>query len=1018
MSNYTEQDFEEHIEEHLLNSGYVKGISDDFDRELCLIKADVLNFILDTQPKEYEKLQKQYGSSTEEKLFYRLSNEIHSRGTLDVLRKGIKDRGASIKLAFFKPSSGMNPEHLTLYKKNIFKIVRQLHFSNKSNESLDLTIFLNGLPIITAELKNSLTGQFVTQAIKQYQQDRAPKEPLFHFKKCLVHFAIGNEKVFMTTKLTGEDTKFLPFNIDFENPVNPNGHKTAYLWEDILQKDTLLDLICSYLHIQKTTEKFFDKQKGFYEKTREDFIFPRFHQLDAVRTLLSELKTDGVGHNYLVQHSAGSGKSNTIAWLSHQLTKFYRNESDKERLFDSIIVVTDRKVLDEQLQNTIKQFEQTAGVVHPIDINSRQLKNALESGKDIIITTLQKFPVISESIAELKGKRFAVIIDEAHSSQSGESARHLKKALNARLEDAEKEDEDDFDLEDEVLKEIRARGRQNHISYFAFTATPKNKTIELFGKDFSKEHAKAVNSDGGGRHASSFAETATADRKAVNSDGKHTAHHIYSMRQAIEEEFILDVLENYTTFERYFKLAKKIETDNKYEKKLAIRLLTKYVDLEPHAIEMKTRIMLDHLLGCTYKAIQNRGRAMVVTRSRLHAIKFFQFFKKVIAEKNLPFKSLVAFSGSVKDPDSDEEWTEGKLNRLPPRVNIQDALKIPEYRILIVANKFQTGFDEPLLHTMYVDKKLGGVNAVQTLSRLNRRMKGKSETVVLDFVNDAETIQKSFQPYYQTTFLTDASDPNKLYDLQAELEKFNVFTKDDVEAFAGIFFNLKEPQEKLQPILDKAVQKWKYMADTDREKFSSALQSFIRLYGFICQMITFEDSELEKLYVFSRSLNKKLPKGTKKLPYELRDAVDLYSFRIQKTFEDSISLQKGDGEVKGLQDGKPKHPTDELELLSNIIKTLNDTYGLNLTDEDKVDIEHVKKKVEANDELKEVMSGDNTIENIRYKFEKVVDEVLLDYVHTKLELYKKLSDPKVNPMFKSKLFEGYKQEYHQRERVG
>ena len=983
---YKEQNFEEHIEEHLLKSNYVKGIPDEYDRDLCLVKADVLRFINDTQPKEYEKLQKQYGASTEEKLFYRLSNEIHSRGTLDVLRKGIMDRGASIKLAFFKPSSGMNPEHLTLYKKNIFKVVRQLHFSKQNEKSLDMGIFINGMPIITAELKNSLTGQFVAEAVKQYQQDRDPKEPLFHFKKCLVHFAIGNEKVFMTTKLNGEETKFLPFNIEFENPVNPKGHKTAYLWEDILQKDTLLDLIGNYLHIQKVTEKFFDKQKGFYEKTREDFIFPRFHQLDAVRTLLNAVKADDVGHNYLVQHSAGSGKSNTIAWLSHQLTKFYRKDSDKERLFDSIIVVTDRTVLDEQLQNTIKQFEQTSGVVHPIDENSQQLKNALESGKDIIITTLQKFPVISESIAELNGKRFAVIIDEAHSSQTGESAKHLKKALNAKLEDAEKEDEDDFDLEDEVLKEIRAKGKQKHISFFAFTATPKNKTIELFGRK--------------------------------NANGKFTAHHIYSMRQAIDEEFILDVLENYTTFERYFKLAKKIESDNKYEKKLAVHLLMKYVDLLPHGIETKTRIMLDHFIDKTCKAIQNRGRAMVVTRSRLHAIKFFQCFKKVITEKNLTFKPLVAFSGSVKDPDSDEEWTEGKLNKLPPKVSIQDALKMPEYRILVVANKFQTGFDEPLLHTMYVDKMLGGVNAVQTLSRLNRRMKGKSDTVVLDFVNDAENIKKSFQPYYETTFLKEATDPNKLYDLQAELEKFSVFTKDEVNAFASIFFNPKEPQEKLQPILDSAVVRWGYITkDLDKEDFRSILQSFIRLYGFICQMITFEDKELEKLYVYCRNLNKKLPRGKRELPYELRDAVDLYSFRIQKTFEDSIALKKEDGVVKGLQDGKPKHPTDEYELLSAIIKALNDIYGVNLSEEDKVDVGSMTEKVYGNAELREVAEGDNTIENIRYKFDKIVDEVLLGFVHTKLELYKKLSDPKINPMFKSKLFEGYKQEYYQRDKA-
>jgi len=975
-----EKEFESHIESHLLNSGYLKLPPETYDKESCLIPSEVIAFIQASQPEEYEKIEKQYGTDTPSKLIYRLSTEIRARGALDVLRKGIKDRGCHFHLAYFKPTSGMNKEHLELYKKNRFSIVRQLQFSKKSNESLDVAIFLNGLPIITAELKNSLTGQFVENAVKQYKQDRDPREPLFQFKRCLVHFAVGNEKVFMATRLAGDETRFLPFNKDTENPVNPNGHKTAYLWEDVLQPDSLLSLLNTYLHIQTIKEKSYDKQKGLVENEHEVLIFPRYHQLDAVRKILKTVKEEGCGKNYLVQHSAGSGKSNSIAWLAHQLAGLYRHEGDKERLFDSIVVVTDRTVLDSQLQNTIKQFEQTLGVVNPIDENSKQLKEKLESGKDIIITTIQKFPIISASISDLKGRRFAVIVDEAHTSQSGETAKHLKKALTADLKDAEKEDEtkdDEFSLQDEIIKEIKLRGKQPNISYFAFTATPKNKTLELFGRK--------------------------------NSQGKFEAFHIYSMRQAIEEGFILDVLENYTTFERYFKLAKSVPQDDEYEKKKAIRLLMSYVDLQPHAIETKSRIMLDHFMDVTDKAIQGRGRAMVVTRSRLHAVKFYQMFSKIMAEKHLPYKALVAFSGTVKDPDSGGEFTENGMNHLQPKVQIQDALKTPEYRLLIVANKFQTGFDEPFLHTMYVDKLLGGINAVQTLSRLNRTRKGKINTVVLDFVNESDDIQAAFQEYYQKVTLEKDTDPNKLHDLQRSLAEFGIYKTPDIDAFAVIFFNPKEKPEALQPILDKAVDKFVAKNDNDKEDFRSILQSYIRLYGFISQLITFQDIELEKLFVFAKNLNQKLPRSKGKLPKEVLQAVDLDSFKIQQIFKGSISLTKKDGTVPSIGPGDPKHTNDDKDFLSHIVKALNEAYGTNLTEEDKVDMEHMQKKLELDDQLQNFMQGDNSEENKRYKFDKTVDELLLTFVHTKLALYNKLTDPKINPMFKSKWFEDFVQ---------
>jgi len=974
-TNYREMNFEEHIESHLLGSGYHKRMPDEYDKALCLIPDEVIQFIQATQPKKFEKLEKQYGAETSPKLLDRIAREVGKYGVLYVLRKGVADRGAKFKLAYFKPSSGMNPEHQTLYQGNRFSVVRQLKYSQKNENSIDAALFLNGLPIVTIELKNSLTGQTLENAEKQYKHDRLPNgEPLLAFKRCLVHFAVGNEQASMTTHLQGEKTRFFPFNKDSENPVNPNGHKTHYLWEDIWQASTLLELINNYLHVQQISERSYDpKTDSVTEKVTEAFIFPRYHQLDVVRHLLKLVQADGVGKNYLVQHSAGSGKSNSIAWLAHQLASFYQKADDTERLFDSIIVVTDRRVLDRQLQNTIKQFEQTEGVVKKIDENSAQLRDALKAGKAIIVTTLQKFPVIAASMTDLKGKRFAVIVDEAHSSQSGESAKHLKKTLSVNLEQAEAEDQTGDDMEDEIIEEIRARGRQSHISYFAFTATPKNKTLELFGhKDAS---------------------------------GQFVAHHVYSMRQAIEENFILDVLKNYTTFARYFKLVKKIPADNEYEKKKAIRLLTSDVDIAPHAIEQKTRIMLDHFLEKTVNTIQGKGRAMIVTRSRLHAVKFYLAFRKVMEEKNLNFKALVAFSGEVADPDTHEKYTENSLNRLPPRVAIEDAYKTPEYRILVVANKYQTGFDEPLLHTLYVDKKLDGVQAVQTLSRLNRTRPGKTDTLVLDFVNEAEDIQAAFQPYYQTTLLEEETDPNKLYDQQTELHAFEVFAKADVEEFAEVFYTPNIPLEKLQPVLDKVVVQWGYKPEPEREDFRATLQKYIRLYGFVSQIITFEDPDLEKLYVFAKALNRKLPRRESRLPYEIRDAVDLDSFRLQETYSGSIELEKTQGTVPGFGDGSIYAKDGEKDLLSHIVETLNETYGINITEDDKVDMQRIRTRLEADESLREVLNADNPRDAKIYKFNQVLDKLLLEFVHTKLDLYKKLTEPKVNEMIKRQWFE-------------
>jgi type I restriction enzyme R subunit len=562
--SYREENFEDHVVGRLVGSGYRLRHSHDYDRDLVLVPDELVAFVKDTQPDEYDALRAQYGDDTDRNLALRVSREVAKRGTLDVLRKGVRDRGVRLRLVYFRPSSDLNPDHLRRYRGNRFAIVRQLAYSKRNANELDLALFVNGLPVFTAELKNSLTGQFVQNAVKQYRQDRDPREPLFGFGRCLAHFAVGNEEAFYTTRLQGDRTYFLPFNRGTEdggagNPVNPDGHQTAYLWDDAWRPDTVLDLLSDYLHVQTTTEKAYDPKKdAVVEKESTALIFPRYHQLDVVRRLLAAAGAEGPGRTYLVQHSAGSGKSNSIAWLAHGLRQLHR--PDGSRLFDTVVVVTDRRVLDQQLQGTIKQFERTAGTVVPITETSAQLKTALEQGKDIVVTTLQKFPVISEAVAELGGQRFAVVIDEAHSSQSGESSKHLKKALTASdAPDGEDEDPDAFDLEDEVVAEIRSRGRQPHISYFAFTATPKDKTLELFGRK--------------------------------GEDGEFHPFHTYTMRQAIEEGFILDVLRNYTTYKRYFRLATGEDApDEEVERDKAVRALTSYVDLTDHAVERKARV--------------------------------------------------------------------------------------------------------------------------------------------------------------------------------------------------------------------------------------------------------------------------------------------------------------------------------------------------------------------------------------------------------------------------------------------
>ena len=981
MPTYTEEDFEGHIEAHLNRSGYRSPKSIFYNKSLCLMLNETVRFIQATQPEEYQKLERQYEAKTPVNLLNRISREIGQRGVLDVLRKGIKDRGCHFNLTYFRPSSGMNPDHQSLYTQNQFALIRQLKYSEKNEKSVDMVLFLNGLPLVTMELKNSLTGQTVTDAEKQYRTDRDPREPLFQFRRCLVHFAVGNEKVSMTTRLQRDETRFFPFNKGIENPVNPNGHKTAYLWEDILQPDNLMELINNFIHEQETTEKVYDLDIGGVRDAKDTvLVFPRYHQLKVIRKLQKAIVAEGVGHNYLIQHTTGSGKSNSIAWLAHLLTHLYRSPDDTKRIFDSVIVVTDRRVLDKQLQDTIKQVEQVDGVVHPVEGTSAQLRGFLENSKDIIISTIQKFSVIAEEIGKLKSKTFAVIVDEAHSSQSGEAARNLRTSLSKGIEGGTTEDDADevSDIDAQILEEMERRKLQDHISYFAFSGTPKNKTLELFGRQDEK--------------------------------GKLVPFHVYSMRQSISEGFTLDVLQNYTTFQRYFQLVKSVPEDKEYEKARTLRALTNYVDLQPHSIETKTRIILEHFTARTAKTIEGKGRAMLVTPSRLHCVRYKLEFDKQMREMDLRYGCLVAFSGTVHDTDNGRDYTEDGMNGLPPRVSIADSFKSPEYRILIVSNKFQTGFDEPMLQTMYVDKRLDGLQCVQSLSRLNRVATGKTDTLVLDFVNEPDQVQEAFQDYYQTTTLPEETDPNRLYDLQTQLDGFELYDEDHIDRFCRIFYGSNEPEEFLQTILDSVVEKWWGLEMNEREEFRSILQRYIRLYGYISQLITFTDVALEKLYIFGHSLNKKLPKRDHPDPQDVLDSVDLDSFRLQKTHDSlQLSLEAEDSEVEGIGSNVRTLRDPEQDLLSNIVQALNDAYQTDFTTEDKVDIATIHRKVHDHAELRQAMEAYNSESNRQHKFNQVIDEILLDFVNTKLELFTKLSQREVNADLKRQLYQAYHQ---------
>ena len=976
----TEKGLEAHITQHLcLVNAFEERHFNNYNRVDCVDEDLLFKFLHDTQEKEVLKLQAIHGSNYRSKVLYRLNNQIKLIGIIEVLRKGITDNNIKLKLFFDKPVSNLNEKDTALYNQNIFSVTRQVHYSTQNENSLDMAIFINGLPIVTFELKNELTKQDVKDAIKQYKTTRDPKEELFRLARCMVHFAVDTEQVWMATHLKGESTYFLPFNKGYNNgagnPPNENGIKTDYLWKDILTKDCLTNIIQNYVQLfEEETEKILPDGKIKKEKVKK-LIFPRYHQLVAVNNLLSDAKENGAGKRYLIQHSAGSGKSNSISWLAHQLVGLF-DKSNTDTIFDTVIVVTDRKVLDAQIRNNIKQFEQVKGVVEAITEGSKQLKTALEEGKKIIITTIQKFPYIVNEIGELPGNKFAIIIDEAHSSQSGNTAGKLNETLAKDFEKVQVDDDefvfvdkdeyDELTSEDLVVDIVKGRKMLTNASYFAFTATPKNKTLELFGEKYND-----------------------------NGKEKFRAFHLYSMKQAIEENFILDVLLSYTTYQSSYELLKKIEDDPLFDKNKAQKKLKIYVESHAHPIAKKTALMIDQFMDNVIrkKKINGLAKAMIVTSSRRNAVKYKKAFDKYLADTSNPFKAIVAFSGEI------DGQTEAALNHFSSS-SIPDEFKKSEYRFLIVANKFQTGFDQPLLHTMYVDKKLGGVNAVQTLSRLNRTTAGKKDTFVLDFVNSAEEIKKSFDPFFETTILGEATDPNKLFDLQSSLDAFQVYTPEQVQDFSQkIVSNI--PVDQLHSILDAAAEIFRTTQnEKQQDDFRGKCKSYIRLYVFLAQIIPFVNPYLERLYLFLNHLQNKLGRQRDEdLAQGILDNIDMESYRLQREGEFNIQLQQGD-ELKPVPtEMRAGVAEPEMEFLSTIVKAFNDRFGTTFTNEDKVKkmtaelMADVMKDQKAVDNINASLSKKD-LQNAEITFADVLKEKMVNHIESNFEVFKEYSDNK------------------------
>lgn len=975
----TEKQFESDIEVSFISNagGYTKG-TDAYDTKLGFYPDTLLRFVKDSQPKEWAKYEKACGDAAESKFIKLFVDSVDRDGLLKVIREGFKSikGGCTFRVCYFKPESSLNQTAADQYSKNILNCNRQWFYSNDSHKSVDMVLVVNGIPVVALELKNQYTNQNVENAKIQWMEDRDPKEACFQLnRRVLVYFCVDHTHVLMATKLAKDKTYFLPFNQGSNgagndggagNPANPNGYPTAYLWENVLQADSLMDILQKFISLQKDKEGNKDKDK---------MIFPRFHQLDVVRKLVADVRGNGSGKNYLIQHSAGSGKSNSIAWTVYRMASLH--DADNKPIFRSVIVVTDRTVLDRQLQDTISGFDHTAGVVETIDDKktSQDLKRAINDGVRIIVTTLQKFPVIYDEVDKESGRNFAIVVDEAHSSQTGSSAIKLKAALadtEAALReyaDMEGKSEDEVDKHDKLVQEMLAHGKHDNLSFFAFTATPKGQTLEMFGSPAT--------------------------------DGSFHPFHIYSMRQAIEEGFILDVLKNYTTYHTCFKILKKISNNPDVHPSKATRAILQFEQLHPHNISQKSQIIVETFREVTKHKIGGKGKMMVVTASRLAAVRYYHEIKRYLEKKNYDdVDILAAFSGSIED--GGVEYTESNINTR------KDGSKIPEsqtkaefhdnFNVLIVAEKYQTGFDEPLLHTMIVDKKLKGVKAVQTLSRLNRDCPGKEDTFVLDFVNTAEDIQAAFQPFYQETFLTEEIDVEQINETQSRLNGYALYSEKEIDAVAEVYkkeknidSSNKNAMGKISSILLPVVNKYNDKTDDEKYQIRRELRKFVKYYGYVTQMIRTYDIELHKEYQFCRFFLGLLPVETI-ANIDLDGKLQLEYYKLTQTYKGSIALEKEKGALEFGKAGATGSKEQESPL-DEIIRKVNEKYHGEFGPGDKVVLETLREKMSKNTSLaKQAQSSDSNI--FKDLFKKVFEETIVESYEESQESYTSLLSDK------------------------
>lgn len=985
-----EKQFEANIEEYLISSagGFTKANDAGYDSTMALDIHILVAFVKATQPIMWQRFEKQCNSDPYKKFYKCFEDAVQADGILSVMRHGFKHRGMDFRVCYFKPESTLNQVAVQHYNQNVCQCIRQWHYSAQNRNSVDMMLAVNGIPVIAIELKNQLTGQSVDNAKLQWQYDRDFHEPAFRFNhRVLAFFAVDLYEAWMTTELKGSDTFFLPFNQGSNGPGNDGGagnpqadnddYVTSYIWKDVLNKDSMMDIIQKFISLEVRKEKKKDVNGTEKTVTKKRLIFPRYHQLDVVRKLITDVRENGSGRNYLIQHSAGSGKSNSIAWTAYRLASLH--DAANEPIFTSVVIVTDRRNLDAQLQETVTGFDHTLGTVCAIDEkkSSKDLRDALNAGKRIIVTTLQKFPVIYEEVDDTKGKRFAIIVDEAHSSQTGQSAMKLKVAL-ADTSDALKEyaelegkaEDEVLDANDRLVREMISHGRHDNLSFFAFTATPKGTTLEIFGTEWN--------------------------------DGSFHPFHIYSMRQAIEEGFILDVLQNYMTYKTCYQIVKNIPDNPEVPQSKAMKMIKRFEELHPYNIQQKSAIIVETFRDITKQKIKGKGKMMVVTSSRLAAVRYYHEIKRYLETNGYhDVEILAAFSGSIKDPDdpSEKEWTESNINVDSKGNSVSESqtkqVFHDEGNILIVAEKYQTGFDEPLLHTMIVDKKLRGVKAVQTLSRLNRTHPDKSDTLIIDFVNTKDDILNAFQPFYQETYLAEEINADLIYKTQKMLREFHAYDDIDIRKVTAIYFDEnKRKANKTQAAITNALlpvqQRYNGLNQEQRYQFRKTCRSFVKWYGYISQITRMFDKDLHNEYIFCSYLAKIIPPDPS-IPFDLGNKVKLNYYSLTKTFEGSIMMVKDSGGKYGpAKVKKPVKMAETLSPLEQVIQKINEQFAGDFTDGDKVMIVALHEKLKNNKKLQKSARTDGRQIFENNIFPQLFDDAAQEAYMESTETYTKL----------------------------